>query len=349
MATATSTKPAVVGVFHDQSNAQKAVNQLRSAGFAESEIGMITQKGAHDTTIAHDGKGAHDGDGTNAAEGAAVGAATGVGVGALWALGIAAGILPAIGPAIAGGILASILTSAASGAAVGGLVGALVGLGIPEEEAKHYESEVKSGRTIVTVASATREAEAIEILTRNGGDVRNARGSTNAPHFQGKNRFASTESKSFGRETSNLKDTDACKIPAENKAVGSTVDLKKEEVHARKSNEQVGEVRIHKDVVTEHKTMEVPVTREEVVIERRPASGKAGTLNQVAPGEEIRIPVKEERVHIDKETVVDEQVSVGKRHVTSTAKVGADVKREELRVEKTGEVPVKETPATKPR
>jgi len=348
MATATSTKAAVVGVFHDRGNAQKAVNQLRSAGFAESEIGMITQKTANDRA-AHDAASAHEGDGTNAAEGAAVGAATGVGVGALWALGIAAGILPAIGPAIAGGILASIVTSAASGAAVGGLVGALVGLGIPEEEAKHYESEVKSGRTIVTVATATRQSEAIDILTRNGGEVRNRGGSTNAPHFESQNRFASTETKSFGRETNKLKDTDACNVPAEHNSVGSTVDLKQEEVHARKSNEKVGEVRVRKDVITEHKTMEVPVTREEVVIERQPVSGKVGTSKQLAPGEEIRIPVKEERVHVDKETVVNEKVSVGKRHVTSTAKVGADVKHEELRVERSGDVPVKDSAATKPK
>ena len=57
----------------------------------------------------------------------------------------------------------------ASGAAAAGLAGALVGLGIPEDEAKHYDTEFQSGRTIVTVkASATRYAEAMDILGRNG-------------------------------------------------------------------------------------------------------------------------------------------------------------------------------------
>jgi len=51
----------------------------------------------------------------------------------------------------AGGTLAAILASAAGGAAAAGIAGALVGLGIPEDEAKHYDSEFQAGRTIVTV------------------------------------------------------------------------------------------------------------------------------------------------------------------------------------------------------
>jgi uncharacterized protein (TIGR02271 family) len=313
------------------------VSQLRAAGFGENEIGLVTQNASGDGTVHHDG------DGNNAAEGAAVGAATGMGVGALWALGIAAGVLPAIGPAIAGGIFASILASAAGGAAVGGLVGALVGLGIPEEEAEHYESEVKAGRTLVTVATTSRQVEATDILTRNGGSVRGAGASTsNTPHFQGKNRFASSDTKAFGH-TGSLKDTDACNVPTARQADGSTIELKSEEVHARKSNDQVGEVRVHKDVVTEHKTIDVPVTREEIVVERRPASGKTASTTSVAPGQEIRIPVKEEKVHVEKDTVVNEEVSIGKRRVTNTERVGTDVKHEELRVEEQGHVSVKDS------
>ena len=59
--------------------------------------------------------------------------------------------------------------NAAAGAAVIGLVGALVGLGIPEEDARYYESEVRGGRFLVTVAADSREAEAWAILRRAGG------------------------------------------------------------------------------------------------------------------------------------------------------------------------------------
>ena len=47
-------------------------------------------------------------------------------------------------------------------------VGALVGLGIPEEEAKYYETEVKGGRVLVTVKADGRYDEAYAILRRFG-------------------------------------------------------------------------------------------------------------------------------------------------------------------------------------
>jgi len=97
------------------------------------------------------------------------GVAAGAGVGALWGMGILAGILPAIGPAIAGGTLAALLSSAAAGAAAAGVTGALIGMGIPKEEAEFYESELKSGRTIVTVNADGRRNEAQAILQRFGG------------------------------------------------------------------------------------------------------------------------------------------------------------------------------------
>jgi hypothetical protein len=163
MTTATQRMTAV-GVFNNHGDAQRAVNELRRSGFSEAEIGVASRNGEPTKGATVTGDKA-----SKAATGATAGAATGAGVGALWGLGIAAGILPAIGPVIAGGTLAAILASAATGAAAAGLAGALVGLGIPEEEAAHYESEFQAGRTIVTVkAPANRYAQASEIMNRCG-------------------------------------------------------------------------------------------------------------------------------------------------------------------------------------
>ncbi|MGH7129004.1 MAG: general stress protein, partial [Planctomycetaceae bacterium] len=85
-----------------------------------------------------------------------------------------AGLLPAIGPVIAGGLLMSILASAAGGAAAGGLVGALIGLGIPEEEARFYDTEFRAGRTVVTVQAGDRYDEAFAICNRRGAYNANA-------------------------------------------------------------------------------------------------------------------------------------------------------------------------------
>ena len=75
------------------------------------------------------------------------------------------------------------------------------------------------------------------------------------------------------------------------------------------------------------------------MIERRPAGGHAaGDVR----AEEIRIPVKEEKVNVTKETVVKEEVRVGKRKVSDTEDVSDDVRREELVVETEGKAKVRQ-------
>jgi hypothetical protein len=158
---ATSVRSTVVGVFENRQQAQRAVDELRRAGFREDQIGVL----ARDSEAT---RAATTQQGTKWEEGAIAGAAVGAGVGGLWALGIAAGVLPVLGPVIAGGILTSVLASAAGGAVAGGIVGALIGLGIPEEEARYYEGEFKAGRTLVTVKADDRFDEAWTILSSHG-------------------------------------------------------------------------------------------------------------------------------------------------------------------------------------
>ena len=70
-------------------------------------------------------------------------------------------------------------------------------------------------------------------------------------------------------------------------------------------------MRIGKDVVEEQRTVDVPVTREEVFIERRPVErheADAGTIGD--SNETIRVPVHEEKVSIDKRAVVTEEIRV---------------------------------------
>lgn len=98
-------------------------------------------------------------------------------------------------------------------------------------------------------------------------------------------------------------------------AAGEVLRLHEEQLHARKQNVQTGEVTLHKEVITENKSIEVPVTREEVVIERHAVEGgtaAAGTIDDIAEGETIRVPVMEEQVSVEKTTVPTEEVSVGK-------------------------------------
>ncbi|MGE0756491.1 MAG: hypothetical protein AB7F89_25305 [Pirellulaceae bacterium] len=161
----------VMGVFSSRNKVEAALEALRNAGFANSQIGVIARNQgdwAPPESVTASGQD------TGAAAGAASGAVAGAGLGGLWALGIAAGLLPAIGPVVAGGLLGSVLASAAAGAAAGTLAGALIGLGLSEEEATFYEGEITAGRMVVSVQAGNRTAEAEGILRQHGAyDVDN--------------------------------------------------------------------------------------------------------------------------------------------------------------------------------
>jgi uncharacterized protein (TIGR02271 family) len=120
-----------------------------------------------------------------------------------------------------------------------------------------------------------------------------------------------------------------------------TVQLREEELIPHKETVQTGEVGIRKEVVAEQKTMDVPVTREEVVIEQHPVE-RHPSDRPVGVDERIEVPVREERVTVEKEPVVREEISVGKRQVEETKRVSDTVRREEARVETTGDVEVRD-------
>lgn len=299
-----------VGVFESKERADQAVADLKAAGFAEGKIGVVHRDA--------DGKTVKTGaaDDTYAEEGAVAGAVAGAAGGGLVGLGILAGVIPVIGPVIALGTLGTILLNAAGGAALIGLTGALVGWGIPEEDAEFYEKEVQNGRYLVTVEANGRALEARDILHRRSG---------------------------FDRAGWNAVRADRANIASAGQfhtEDGRVIQLSEEHLKATKETVKTGDVKVRKEVHTEQRQITVPVEHEEIVIERRSASGKAtGDMR----AEEIRIPVKEERVHVTKEAVVTEEVSVGKRKVTENKTVNGTVRKEEAVVESTGNAKVRQT------
>lgn len=108
------------------------------------------------------------------------------------------------------------------------------------------------------------------------------------------------------------------------------MDLKAEKLVAEKDVVDSGNVRLKKDVVTETQSMDVPVTREEPVIERHPVEARQ-VEGEMGEGE-VNVPLKEERVYADKKPYVKEEVSIGKRQVEETQRVSGEVSREEPRL-----------------
>lgn len=312
----------VIAVFDDRSEAQRAIDQLKRAGFTEKEIG-VTARDVDD--VARRGDKGDKGE-THAKEGAIAGVATGAGVGALWGLGILAGVLPAIGPAIAGGTLAAILSSAAAGAATAGIAGTLIGLGIPEEEANYYDREFRAGRTVVTVQALGRQAEAQAILRQAGGIM--------APggDYARSGAVAGDSARRRGARTDTVAEPGA-----------RTLEAREEEVRVRKRPVQTGEAEVRKEVRTEHRSVDVPVKKEELVIERH-AVGRHPASGPIGENERVRIPLSEEQVDVEKRTVATEEVTVGKRVKEDEEHVDATLRKENIKVDKRGRSDTRHTP-----
>ncbi len=109
-----------------------------------------------------------------------------------------------------------------------------------------------------------------------------------------------------------------------------------EELQATTADQQVGEVVIRKDVVEENRTIEVPVRREEVHVERRPVTGDAPSDTAFTEqSTSVRVPVMEEQVEVRKVARPVEEIEVTKTAVRETRQVQDTVRREEFDIEDT--------------
>lgn len=119
-----------------------------------------------------------------------------------------------------------------------------------------------------------------------------------------------------------------------------TIELREERLKVDKEKEKTGEVHVSKKVVEDTETVEVPVTKEEVTIERKPVTGDKTSDGEIeiTDDEEIVIPVEEEKVKPKKETDVVEEVEIKKETKQDSQTVGDTVRHEELEVEEDGDV-----------
>ena len=167
-----STGQTVVGIFDGQNDAEKALNGLKDAGFTPDQVSVVAKDTRETKSMVENsslGGAETSGIGTGALLGGIFGGAAG------WLVGIGALAIPGIGPIVAAGALATTLGGAAVGAAAGGLIGALlVGAGIPEEDARTYETHVKDGRILITANASTAEQtqDARDAFDRYGSEVR---------------------------------------------------------------------------------------------------------------------------------------------------------------------------------
>ncbi len=121
--------------------------------------------------------------------------------------------------------------------------------------------------------------------------------------------------------------------------------LREERLSVDKEEVERGEISLHKDVVEEEQSFDVPVSHEEVYVERRPVNEYESDANEFKMQQDdatIRIPITEERLEVTKKPYVSEEIVVGKRQVEDIETVNETVKREEAHFEQSGEVDVQD-------
>ncbi|HEX7239087.1 MAG TPA: YsnF/AvaK domain-containing protein [Longimicrobiaceae bacterium] len=113
--------------------------------------------------------------------------------------------------------------------------------------------------------------------------------------------------------------------------------LSEEELAVGKRRVEAGEVGLRKTVETEHVAQSVPVMHEEVTVERRPITD-AHLGDARISEEEIRVPVSREEVVAEKRVVAKEELVVKKHAVQGEQHVEADLRRERAEVDRQGSV-----------
>jgi uncharacterized protein (TIGR02271 family) len=106
-----------------------------------------------------------------------------------------------------------------------------------------------------------------------------------------------------------------------------------EELRVGTTQRETGRARLRKYVVTENVTQTVPVSREEVRIEREPitdASADAATSGADLSEEEHEVVLHEEQVVVDKRAVPKERVRLDKDTVTEQREVSEGVHKEQV-------------------
>jgi uncharacterized protein (TIGR02271 family) len=107
-----------------------------------------------------------------------------------------------------------------------------------------------------------------------------------------------------------------------------TIPLVEERLNVKKKTRQE-EATIRKESIKESKTIEVPVSHDELIIERRPASGNAAEP-PTEKGTDLRIPLNKEEVKVTKEPYVKEELVVRKEPKTETKTVTETLRSERI-------------------
>jgi uncharacterized protein (TIGR02271 family) len=110
------------------------------------------------------------------------------------------------------------------------------------------------------------------------------------------------------------------------------VQRTEEELRASTREREAGEARVRKSVRTEREQVRVPKRREEVHVDRVPVEGREASEAEIGE-DEVSVPVTEEEVVVEKRPEVKEEIRIRKDVVEEEELVEEDVRREEIDIE----------------
>jgi uncharacterized protein (TIGR02271 family) len=120
-------------------------------------------------------------------------------------------------------------------------------------------------------------------------------------------------------------------LSAARKAEETVVPITEERLDASK-RESTREATIIKEPATDTKTVEVPVTHEEISVERRDVSERPIEQKPVQSKTETKVPLKQEEVQVTKQPYVKEEIVIKKKPVTETKTISEQVTSEKVTV-----------------
>jgi uncharacterized protein (TIGR02271 family) len=136
------------------------------------------------------------------------------------------------------------------------------------------------------------------------------------------------------RENQSAGGTDA--IDAVQDTDRESVVVRDEQLNVGTETRESGRVRLRKHSYTDTETVEVPVSREEVVVERESIDPNSPEALRNTGDEEVVVTTHEEVPVVDK-TATAEKVTVDKNTIQDTERVSGTVQREDVEVEGEGD------------
>jgi len=326
----------VVGLFDEMAQAKKAALDLEGAGIQHNDISIVANnEGGRYAPVSTDGTTTDERTGSAVGQDAAIGAGIGGVAGLIMALsGI---VIPGLGWVVGAGWLMALIIGAGAGAVVGGLIGALTSVGVPEEDAAHYNEGVRRGGTLLAVKAHDEMAQRVaQILGQDGAVDIDER----AAQYAQEGFRPTTSANATPQPAANFAPQPATSSqqPAwaqnQNRQGETVVPVMEEKLQVEKREAPKGGVRVYTHVTEQPVQQQVTLRDEHVNVDRRPADRPLNPGEVVAfKDQTIEVAERSEQPVVSKQARVVEEVVVGKQATERTETVQDTVRRTDVDVQ----------------